>query len=61
MFHCEYCEIFQKTFFYRTPPVATSVLKTHGNLKKLVASSAIHIINQEEPARMCNTSLTDAL
>ena len=25
MFPCEFCEIFKKTFSYRTPPVATSV------------------------------------
>ena len=24
VFFCEYCEIFQNNFFYRTPPVATS-------------------------------------
>ena len=60
MFLCEYCEIFRKTLFYRTHPVATSVLKTHSNLKKIAASSAIYVINQEEPARMRNTSFTDA-
>ena len=25
VFSCEFCEIFRKTFFYRTPPVAASV------------------------------------
>ena len=24
MFSCEFCEIFKKTFFYRTPPMAAS-------------------------------------
>ena len=24
MFSCEYCEIFNNSFFYRTPPVAAS-------------------------------------
>ena len=24
VFFCEFCEIFKKTFFYRTPPVAAS-------------------------------------
>ena len=28
MFSCEICEIFQNTFFYRTPPVAAFVNPT---------------------------------
>ena len=26
VFSCEFCEIFKNTFFYRTPPVAASVI-----------------------------------
>ena len=26
VFSCEFCETFEKTFFYRTPPVAAPVL-----------------------------------
>ena len=26
MFFCEFCEIFKNSFFYRTPPLAASVL-----------------------------------
>ena len=25
VFSCEYCEIFNNSFFYRTPPVAVSI------------------------------------
>ena len=37
MFFCEFCEISTNTFFYRTPPVAASVLP--GNRKQLASLS----------------------
>ena len=35
VFPCEFCEISKNTFFYRTPPVADSVLSIIKNKKKL--------------------------
>ena len=43
VFYCQFCEISKNTFFYRTPPVAASVIRQntkhkkrwkHGNWKK---------------------------
>ena len=32
VFSCEFCEIFKKTFFYRTPVVAASVFRTQSTI-----------------------------
>ena len=29
LFSCEFCEIFKNSFFYKTPPVAASVIRPH--------------------------------
>ena len=39
VFSCKFCKIFKNTFFYRTPPMATSVTS---NLRRCFKSSKIY-------------------
>ena len=41
MFFCEFCEIFKNTFFYRTPPLAVSVLWVILNLEIVEGSNKL--------------------
>ena len=36
VFSCEFCEIYKKTLFYRTPPVSASEKTPHGLVKNFV-------------------------